>query len=45
MIIVLAIGPKVAGSNQAESDGFLRAINIRGTTSFGGGSKVVGPMS
>jgi hypothetical protein len=36
MVIVLAIGPKVAGSNQAESDEFLRAINIRGTTSFGG---------
>jgi hypothetical protein len=34
MVIVLSIGPK--GSNPAESDGFLRAIKIRSTTSFGG---------
>jgi hypothetical protein len=26
MISVLAIGPRFAGSNPAESDGFLRAI-------------------
>jgi hypothetical protein len=28
MILVLAIGPKVAGSNPAESDGVLMAIKI-----------------
>jgi hypothetical protein len=31
---MLAVGPKVDGSNLAESNGFLRAIEIRGTTSF-----------
>jgi hypothetical protein len=36
MIIVLSIRLKVACSNLVEDDGFLRAIKIRGTTSFGG---------
>jgi hypothetical protein len=35
MGIVLAMDPRNAGSNPAE-DGFLRAIKIRSTTSFGG---------
>jgi hypothetical protein len=33
VVIVLATGPKV-GSNAAEEDGFLQAIQIRSTTSF-----------
>jgi hypothetical protein len=35
VVIVLVIGPKVRGFNPAEDDGFLRAIKIRSTTSFG----------
>jgi hypothetical protein len=31
------------GSNPAEDDGFLRAIKIRGTTSFGGDVKSLVP--
>jgi hypothetical protein len=33
MAIVLAM---VRGSNPAENDGFLRAVKIHSTTSFGG---------
>jgi hypothetical protein len=32
----LRLDPKFSGSNPAEDDGFLRAIKIRSTTSFGG---------
>jgi hypothetical protein len=32
----LLLDPRFAGSNPAEDDGFLRAIKIRSTTSFGG---------
>jgi hypothetical protein len=32
---VLAIGPKVHGSNPVDDDRFLRAINIRSMTFFG----------
>jgi hypothetical protein len=36
VVSVFATGPKVAGSIPAEVDGFLRVIEIRSTTSFGG---------
>jgi hypothetical protein len=39
MVIMIATGPKFAGSNPAECDVFLRAIQIRSKTSF------PGPMS
>jgi hypothetical protein len=35
MVIVFAVGQNVRGSNPDESDGFLKAIKIRRTTSFG----------
>jgi hypothetical protein len=35
MDIVHVIGPKVRGFKPADRDGFLRAIKIRSTTSFG----------
>jgi hypothetical protein len=43
IVIVLAIGPKVRGFKPAESDGFLRAIEIRSTTFFGGELKPLAP--
>jgi hypothetical protein len=43
VVIVISIGPKVRGF-KPEDVGFLRSINIRSTTSFGG-SKAVGPVS
>jgi hypothetical protein len=43
MVTVLAIGPRVRASVPAESDGFLRAIKIRCTTSFGGEVKSPAP--
>jgi hypothetical protein len=42
---MLATGPKLTGSNLAESDGFLRVINIHSTASFGGEVKLSGLMS
>jgi hypothetical protein len=45
MVIVLAMYPRFVGSNPAENDGFLMAIKLHSTTSFGGESKAVGPMS
>jgi hypothetical protein len=36
VVIVNAIGPSALRSNPAEDYGFLRVINIRSTTSFGG---------
>jgi hypothetical protein len=36
VVIVLAIEPKDRGFNILEDDGFLKAIKIRSTTSFGG---------
>jgi hypothetical protein len=33
------LDPRFAGSNPAENDGFLRAIKIRKTSSFGGEAK------
>jgi hypothetical protein len=36
VVNVLTIGIKVAGSNPAEDDKFLRPIKIRSTSSFGG---------
>jgi hypothetical protein len=36
IVRAIVIGPKVAGSNSAEDDIFLRAIKIRSTTFFGG---------
>jgi hypothetical protein len=41
--IVLAVGPKILGSNPAEDDGFLRAIEIRSKTSIGGEVKPLLP--
>jgi hypothetical protein len=35
MIRVLVIGPKICGFKPGRSDGFLRAIKIRSTPSFG----------
>jgi hypothetical protein len=35
VVIVLAIGPRFACSNAAEDDGFLMAMKILSTTSFG----------
>jgi hypothetical protein len=43
MVIVLAIGPKVPGFKHAKDDGFLRAIKIRSTPSFGGEVKPLAP--
>jgi hypothetical protein len=39
----LPLDPRFAGSNTAEDDGFLRAIKIRSTTSWGGGVKPSAP--
>jgi hypothetical protein len=36
VVVCLPLGPRFAGSNPAEDDGFLRVIKIRNTTSFGG---------
>jgi hypothetical protein len=35
VVFVLSVGPNFAGSNPADTDGFLRAIKFLGTTSFG----------
>jgi hypothetical protein len=35
MVVVLSLDPRFAGSNPVDSDGFLRAIKIRCTISFG----------
>jgi hypothetical protein len=43
MVIMLAIGPKVCGSNLDKSSGILRAINICSMTSFGGKIKPWAP--
>jgi hypothetical protein len=36
VVACLPLGPRFAGSNPAEDDGFLRVIKFRSTTSFGG---------
>jgi hypothetical protein len=36
VVIVLANGPKVVGSNTTDGDGFLRVIKICSTAFFGG---------
>jgi hypothetical protein len=36
MVSVLAIGPKVRGFKPGRGDGFLTAIKVRSTPSFGG---------
>jgi hypothetical protein len=36
MVSVLATGPKVRGFKPGRGDGFLKAIKIRSTSSFGG---------
>jgi hypothetical protein len=36
VISVLVIGHKISRLNTSEDDGFLRAIKIRSTNSFGG---------
>jgi hypothetical protein len=43
MVIVLATGPRFAGLNPVEDNGFLRAIKIRSTISFGGEVKPSAP--
>jgi hypothetical protein len=40
----LPLDPRFAGSNPAESGGFLKAIKIRSTTSFGGEVKPSAPF-
>jgi hypothetical protein len=45
VISVLTTGPKGFGFEPSQSDGFLRAIKIRSTPSFGWESKAGGPMS
>jgi hypothetical protein len=40
---VLAIGSKVCGFKTGRGDGFLKAIKIRSTPSFGGGVKTEAP--
>jgi hypothetical protein len=39
VVACLPQNPRLAGSNPAEDDGFLRVIKIRSTTSFGGEEK------
>jgi hypothetical protein len=43
MVIVLAIGLQVRGFKHCIGDGFLRAVNIRGTPSIGGEEKPEAP--
>jgi hypothetical protein len=43
LVIVLAIGPKVCAFKPGRGDGFLRAIEIRSTTSFGEEVKLSAP--
>jgi hypothetical protein len=43
MVSVFAVGPKVRGLNPGRGDGFLRAIKIRSTSSFGGEVKPEAP--
>jgi hypothetical protein len=43
MVSVLVIGPKVRRFKSGREDGFLRAINILSTTSFGGEVKPSAP--
>jgi hypothetical protein len=45
MVIVLAIGPKVRRIKLGRGDGYLRAIKIRSTPSFGGEVKPLAPYS
>jgi hypothetical protein len=39
------LDPRYAGSNEAEEDGFLSVIKIRGMTFLGGEVKPTGPIS
>jgi hypothetical protein len=43
VVIVLAIGPMVPGSNPAKDSGLLRATKIHSATSFGGEVKPSAP--
>jgi hypothetical protein len=43
VVSVFAIGPEVRGFKPAEEDGFLIAIKIRSTPSFGGKVKPSAP--
>jgi hypothetical protein len=45
VVSVLATGPKGCGFEIGQGDGFLRAIKIRSTPSFGWEVKPKGPMS
>jgi hypothetical protein len=45
MVSVLQTGPKVCRFIPGQGDGFLEAIKINSTPSFGGGSKAASPMS
>jgi hypothetical protein len=40
VVVCLPLDLRFAGSHPVEDDGFLRAIKIRGRTSFGGGEKL-----
>jgi hypothetical protein len=44
VVIMLAIGHKIGGSNPAEGDGFLRAIKNPQYYFLRRGNKAVGPM-
>jgi hypothetical protein len=44
VVIVLTIRHKFGGSNPDEDDGFLRAIKIRSTSSFGGEVEPLAPF-
>jgi hypothetical protein len=43
LVSVLAIGPKVRAFEPGRGDGFLKAIKIRSTPSFGGDVKLEAP--
>jgi hypothetical protein len=45
LVTVPATGPKVCGFEPGQGDGFLRAIKIRSTPSFGWEVKPEDPMS
>jgi hypothetical protein len=45
VVSVIASGPKVREFEHGQGDGFLRAIKIRSTPSFGWEVKREGPMS
>jgi hypothetical protein len=45
IVAYMPLDPRIAGSNQAKDDGFLRAIKIRIRPSFGGEVRPSAPCS